>query len=98
MQLVIRWIRNNIGSLLLAFLLSFAVWISAVVAADPNDERTLRSIDLELIGLPSDLVVVNDLPDQIRVTLNAPNSIWDRLLENPKSDPRLGGPQWSLAW
>lgn len=85
MQVIHRWLRNNLGSLLLALLLSLAVWISAVVAADPNEERTLRSVDLEYIGLPTDLVVVNDVPSQIRVTLNAPQSIWEVLAQSPKN-------------
>ena len=84
MQTILRWLGDHLSTLLLAFVLSFAVWVIAVVSADPNEERTLRPVDLELIGQPSDQVIVNSIPDQVRITLNAPKSIWDELTNNPE--------------
>lgn len=83
MQPILRWLGEHFGTLLLAFILALAVWISAVVSADPNEQRTLRSVELEVIGQPSDLVIVGQIPDQVRLTLRAPKSIWDQLAENP---------------
>ena len=84
MQTILRWFGDHLSTLILAFILSFAVWVIAVVSADPNEERTLRPVDLELIGQPSDQVIVNSIPDQVRITLNAPKSIWDELTNNPE--------------
>ena len=36
---VIRWLGKNISAFILAFILAIAVWISAVTATDPNQER-----------------------------------------------------------
>ena len=65
----------------LAFALAVAVWISAVTAADPIEERVFpRGIPLELIGLEEGLEIIGPPPAQVFVTLSAPRSIWDRLL------------------
>ncbi len=72
---------ENISSLLLAFALAFAVWISAVVAADPNEVRVFpRTLEVEVRGLDPALVLVADLPDQVNLNLSAPISLWDRLI------------------
>jgi YbbR domain-containing protein len=84
MQPLMRWLGNHLGTLILAFILALAVWISAVVSTDPNEERTLRPINLEVIGQPSDSVVVNQIPNQVRLTLNAPRSIWSKLNDSPE--------------
>jgi hypothetical protein len=77
---------RNLGSLLLAFALAFAVWISAVVAEDPNEERIYpRALQVELRGQDAGMVVRGDLPGQVSLTLSAPSSLWDRLLSD--SDP-----------
>jgi YbbR domain-containing protein len=71
---------SNLGTLLLAFAIAFAVWISAVVAADPNEERDFPSpIILQVHGQGSDLVMIGELPDQVLLRLSAPVSLWDRL-------------------
>ncbi len=71
---------SNLGTFLLAFAIAFAVWISAVVAADPNEERDFPTpLNLQLHGLDSDLVLIGSLPDQVLLRLSAPTSLWDRL-------------------
>jgi YbbR domain-containing protein len=79
----LRWFVRNLGTLLLAFLLAFAVWISAVVTADPNEQYTFRPVAIEQIGLSPDLLLGNEIPAQVRVTLKAPRSIWTKLNDNP---------------
>ena len=75
-----RFLWENLGSLFLAFALAFAVWISAVVAADPNEERSLpRALELEIRNLQEGLVLIANLPEAVNVTLSAPTSLWDRL-------------------
>lgn len=83
MQPILRWVGANIGTLVLSLFLAVAVWVAAVVSADPNEQRTMRPIELQVIGQPSNLVIVNNLPSQVRLTLRAPRSIWDELEDNP---------------
>lgn len=83
MQPILRWFGEHLGTLLLACILAIAVWATAVVAADPNEERTMRAIPLDVIGQPSDLVLINDIPDLARLTLRAPKSIWAELGDHP---------------
>jgi len=80
----LRWFKKNFGSLLLAFLLALTVWISAVVTADPNEQHTYRPVSIELVGLNPELLLVEELPEQVRVTLKAPKSIWNLLNNNPE--------------
>ena len=73
-------IWSSLGTLVLSFALAFAVWVSAVVAADPSEERDFPSaIPLEVRGQPSGLILVGDVPTEILLRLSAPLSLWDRL-------------------
>ena len=74
-----RWIASNIRTLLLALVLGFAVWISAVSAADPDEVRSPITVPLEMIGQETSLVITNDIPSTIKVTLRAPRSVWEQL-------------------
>lgn len=78
-----RWLGKNLSTILLAFILSIVVWISAVLTADPNEELTFRPVTIEKVGLASDLLIVGEVPSQVRLTLRAPRSIWDQLNKNP---------------
>ncbi len=73
-----RWLISNISTLILALVLAVVVWISAVTAANPNIEQT-RTVPLELIGLDPDMLVVGNVPTQVRVTLEAPSSVMDSI-------------------
>jgi len=79
-----NWIINNIGLLVLAIILALVIWITAQYTNDPNEERTTRPLDLEITGLDPDFIITNDYPQDIRITLRAPSSIWEQLEENPK--------------
>ena len=76
---VFPWLGKNLSTLILAFILSLVVWVSAVVTADPNEEHILRAIAIEKVGQASDLLLVGDVPSRSRLTLQAPKSIWDKL-------------------
>jgi YbbR domain-containing protein len=80
---VIRWIIRNVGTLLLSFILAVTVWASAVVTADPNQDGTYQAEPLEIVGQAADLLLTNDLPNQVSLTIKAPRSIWDQLNNNP---------------
>lgn len=75
----LRWIFSNLSTLLLSFALAVVVWISAETAANPNIERS-RSVPLEVIGLDPDMLIVSEMPSQVRVTLRAPRSVADSLV------------------
>lgn len=79
-RLAFRRLWENLGTLLLAFALSFAVWISAVVAADPNEARDFPgALVLEVRGQDPSLILLGSLPTQVTLRLSAPVSLWDRL-------------------
>jgi YbbR domain-containing protein len=81
---ILRWLAKNIGTLLTAFILAGIVWVSAVVASDPNQERTLnRSIPIEIIGRASNLQIMGDVTRNVTVVLNAPASVWTQLNNDP---------------
>jgi YbbR domain-containing protein len=79
----VKFIRNlvkSLPSLLTAVLFAIAVWIFAVTQADPTDTRTFpQSYAMDVIGLDPSLMAVNDITEQITLTLRAPTTILDRL-------------------
>jgi len=75
----LRWFFSNLSTLFLSFALAVVVWLSAVTAANPNVERT-RSVTLEIFGLDANMLVVSDVPTQVRITLRAPRSVADSLV------------------
>jgi len=79
----LRWLAGNVGTLVLAFILALVVWVSAVITADPNQKQTFRPVPIEVYGQDPGLLQVNDIPNQARLTLMAPKSIWDQLNNNP---------------
>lgn len=81
---LLRSAWNNIGTLMLALALAFAVWISAVVAEDPNQERNFpRALELEVRNQNPAMLLLGELPSPISVRLSAPSSLWDRLTSEP---------------
>ncbi len=74
----LRLLLKNLSTLFLAFALALIVWISAVTAADPNVDRT-RTVPLEIIGQDANMIMMNNPPSQIRVTVRAPRSVADRI-------------------
>lgn len=81
-----RWFRTNIALLLLALILAFIVWVSAVFAADPNEECAApRSIPLEVRNLPGTYRLFGDLPEVTTVRLFAPRSVCLLMAEDAAS-------------
>jgi YbbR domain-containing protein len=77
---LLRWLGKNVGTLLLAFLLAMAVWISAVLSADPNVERPLaRTVPIEFMGKDPGLKIMGNVPSEVQLTFVAPQSVWDQL-------------------
>lgn len=77
----LRLFFKYLPAFLLSFALAVAVWISAVTAADPNEERIYpRSLPVEIVGQDPELVITSGAIPTISLTLSAPRSIWDRLI------------------
>jgi len=74
-----RWFAVNIRTLLLALVLGFAVWMSAVTAKDPDETRPPLIVPIEIIGQEPSLVITNDIPVSVEVSLRAPRSVWEQL-------------------
>jgi YbbR domain-containing protein len=77
---ILKWLWNNKGSLLLAFILALTVWVAAVNAADPT-EKKLMDTPVPITYLPptDELQVVGELPQSAQLTLLAPQSVWDKI-------------------
>jgi len=81
---IILWFRKNFSTLLLAFIFAFVVWISAIISTDPNEEQVYpHPVDISIVGLDSQLIIVNEISHQAQVTIRAPQSIWTKLNSNP---------------
>lgn len=77
---MIGWFRKYWPTLAWALLLSVAVWIAAVTASDPDEQRAYgKPVTIEIVGQDPGLVIVGEIPKQVDVTLRAPRSVWDRL-------------------
>lgn len=77
-------ITRNLPSLLLALALAVAVWISAVTSQDPTEQRIYpSSIPIEVVGQDPGLLLMGEVPSQLTLTLNAPQSVWSRLSNQP---------------
>jgi YbbR domain-containing protein len=75
-----RLFAKNVRTFLLALILGVSVWVSAVSAADPNEVRSYPDpIPLEVIGQDPSLVMTNEIPQTVDVSLRAPRSVWESL-------------------
>lgn len=76
---------KNVNTVVISLALALAVWISAVVAGDPNEECAQPgTVALELRGKDDDLLVIGSLPEDVNVRLQAPASICRELETQPE--------------
>jgi YbbR domain-containing protein len=76
---------KNVNTVLLSLALAVAVWISAVVASDPNEEcAEPKTAALELQGKVDELLVIGSLPQEVSVKMQAPASICRELESQPE--------------
>lgn len=81
-----RLFASNLRTFLLALILGVAVWVSAVSAADPDEVRSYpRAIPIEIVGQDPSLILTNEIPDTINVSLRAPHSVWETLIAQDDS-------------
>ena len=68
--------------ILISILVSLTVWILAVTSSDPSVTGEYpNAVPIEIIGQSTNLVVTNDLPEKVTISLRAPTSIWNTLNE-----------------
>ncbi len=83
---ILRWLVKNIGALITAFILAVIVWVSAVVASDPNEEQILeRPVQIEIIGQDPGLQIMGNVTRTVTLVLRAPSSVWSTLNNDPQS-------------
>jgi YbbR domain-containing protein len=75
-----RLFAKNIRTFLLALVLGVSVWVSAVSAADPNEVRPYPNpVPIERVGQDPSLVLTNEIPSTMELSLRAPRSVWETL-------------------
>ena len=79
----LRWFARNLSTLLLAFILAAVVWVTAVITSDPNEENVSRPIPIQVIGQDPNLLLIGHIPTTAQLTLEAPQSIWNQINNNP---------------
>lgn len=73
-------LRENLGTLALAFILALTVWIAAINQDDPLVERSLDiPIEIQFEGLAEGMLIVNQPATEGIVSLRTTRSIWDEL-------------------
>lgn len=76
-----RWLRDNLESLLFAFVLALSIWMAGVSAADPIEERVFpTAIPIRYTDPVDGLLVVGEPPKDARLTIRAPTSVWQALV------------------
>ncbi|HEY44584.1 MAG TPA: hypothetical protein G4O11_11445 [Anaerolineae bacterium] len=90
---MLRWLRNNLGTLLLAFFLAVTVWVAAVSQADPIMEQDFpQPIEISYLGLTEGMLILGQPPKTTSVTIRAPESIWRYLaVEDIHIEANLSG-------
>ncbi|MCK5793785.1 MAG: hypothetical protein KAH12_03715 [Anaerolineales bacterium] len=78
---LMRWLGSNLTSLILSLFLALVIWISAVTSANPNVEAEL-SLPLEIREQPSDIAIVDSLPQTVDLKVLAPESVIQSLEED----------------
>jgi len=82
-----HWLATNLRTFLLAFALALAVWVTAVTASNPDETQVYPNpIPIEFIGRDPGLILTGAIvPQQVEVTLRAPHSVWQSLLNSETS-------------
>ena len=77
-------LSKNFRTFLWALALALAVWIAAVTAADPDEVCAYPTlIKVEVVGQDPGLVVNGSLPQEVQITLRAPQSVCEQLRTRP---------------
>ena len=75
MRRILRHLLDNLGSIILALLLSFTVWIAATLQSDPFVSQVFAPVPLTLLHQPPDTVLFEPVADEVEVDVRAPESV-----------------------
>jgi len=76
----LRRLLSDFGSILLALSLGIIVWTVAVNEENPiKREAWAEPILIKVINQPDGMIIVGEMPTQVRLTLRAPQSSWSDL-------------------
>ncbi|NIM96262.1 MAG: hypothetical protein GTO18_21400 [Anaerolineales bacterium] len=71
------WLRNNRGSLFLAFILALTVWIAAVTVEDPTIEQLMEEpVPIEYSEPQEGFQIVGQPVQEALLTIRAPETVW----------------------
>jgi len=77
----LRKSKRVFPTLLTALILAITVWIIAVTANDPAENRTYpRNVSIEIVGQDTNLVMTSDLPSNVAIVLNTPQTVWEKII------------------
>ncbi len=83
---MLHWFNRNYRTFLWAFALAMAVWVSAVTSADPDETRVLTNpVPLQIVGQDPGLILNDEIPTTVEVTLRAPRSVWSLIEADPQT-------------
>jgi YbbR domain-containing protein len=83
---MLRRLARNLPTFFLAFILALAVWVTAVIATDPDVTQSYPTpISIEFVGQDPSLIMTGTVTRQVQVTLRAPRSIWDQFTSSEAS-------------
>jgi YbbR domain-containing protein len=81
MWVFFRQVKKRLPTFITALILAITVWIIAVTASDPAENRSFpRNVPIEIVGQDTNLVMTSDLPSNISIVLNTPQSVWSAIL------------------
>ena len=81
MLVFFRKLKKNLPTFLTALILAITVWIIAVTASDPAENRPYpRTVPIEIVGQDTNLVMTSGLPASVSIILNTPQSVWNSIL------------------
>jgi YbbR domain-containing protein len=77
----VRQLANNLGTIILALLLAFVIWISATLQDDPFATQEFPNVPITLMNQPDDTILMNqsDLSAWVNVQARAPQSVLAKL-------------------
>jgi YbbR domain-containing protein len=69
MESTVRRLLNNLGSMILALLLAFVVWISATLQANPFVDREVTGVPVAIVNRPQNTIVTERETEQVSVSV-----------------------------
>jgi YbbR domain-containing protein len=76
---VTRRLRENLGTALLAIVLSLIIWVNATYQSDPPEVRLVESVPIVVVNAPSGFQAINEPSTAVTLEVRAFQSSWNNL-------------------